>query len=86
MRHTPMRHAAGVTAATATIVIHGQREFDGLVFDGEPIGEISFGVAGGASDVYGPSDEREVHPESGRELVVYRYVEFRRPKWGYLVS
>lgn len=81
MRHTPMRYAAGVTATTATIVIHGQRDVDGLVFDGEPGGEISFSRADGTSDVYGPSDEREAHPEGGQQLVVYRYAEFRRPSW-----
>jgi hypothetical protein len=81
-----MRHADGVTTATAAIVIHGQKDVDGLVFDGNPAGEISFSRSDGTSDVYGPTDEREPHPESGQELVVYRYTEFRRPSCGYPVS
>jgi hypothetical protein len=86
MRHTPMRHAAGVTPATATLVIHGQRDVDGLVFSGDPRGEISFGRPDGTSDVYRPSDESERHPESAQELVVFRYAEFRRPSWSHAVS
>jgi hypothetical protein len=86
MRHTPMRHAAGVTPATATLVIHGQRDVDGLVISGDPGGKISFSRPDGWSDVYGPSEEREPHPENGQPLVVYRYAEFQPPSWSHSVS
>ena len=76
MRRTALHYGEGVDPDEATIVIHGQREVDGLVLSGHAVGRIHFWNTDGSTDVYGPTDGREVDPATDRPLVVYRYAEY----------
>lgn len=60
--------------AEVTHVIRGGIDVDGLGFGGDVLGRIHICTNGFRDDIYGPTDEGETDPVTGRVVTVFRFV------------